>query len=132
MATTKGKEGVVRVGTAPTTILGELRSFEVTISTNEVDTSTMGTDWTGVDGTQKSWSAQATMWFDPDDLGQTQLEVGEKIEVEFFPGGETSGLLVQRGTAMLQEVSRPQSFDNIIEFNASFVGDGELTTETVA
>lgn len=129
MATHKGKEGVVKIGTQ---IVGELRSFEVTETANEVDTSTMGTDWTGVDSTQSSWKASANMFFDPDDAGQALMVIGAKVSLEFYPQGDTSGLVLQTGSALITSISRPQAHDNIIERNFELTGDGALTTTVVA
>lgn len=128
MATYKGKEGSVKIG-ADTII--ELRSFEVTVTANEVDTSIMGSDWTGVDSTQSSWKASANGFYDPDDPAVVALAAGAKVAVEFFPLGETTGLVVQSGIALVTSVGRPQSHDNIIEFNFELTGDGALTTDTV-
>lgn len=129
MATTKGKEGVVTIGAET---LGELRSFEVTETANEVDTSTMGSDWTGVDSTQSSWKASANMFFDPNDTAQGLMVIGAKVAVEFYPQGNTTGLVRQTGTALVTSIGRPQAHDNIIERNIELTGDGALTTATVA
>ena len=51
MATHKGKEGAVYVGGV---VVGEVRSFSLSETANEVDTSVMNTDWTKVDTTHCS------------------------------------------------------------------------------
>lgn len=129
MATHKGKEGTVNIGAQT---VGELRSFEVTETANEVDTSTMGSDWTGVDSTQSSWKASANMFFDPDDAAQQLMIIGTKVAVEFYPQGETTGLVQQTGTALITSIGRPQAHDNIIERNFELTGDGALTTTVVS
>lgn len=128
MTTHKGKEGVVKIGTS---VIGELRSFEVTETANEVDTSTMGSAWTGVDSTQTSWKASATMFWDPVDAGQIPLVVGSKVTVNFYPQGEGTGLVLQSGSALITSIGRPQAHDNIIERTVEMTGDGALTTTTV-
>lgn len=129
MATTKGKEGSISAGG---NVVGELRSFELTETANEVDTSTMGSDWTGVDSTQKSWKVSATMFWDAADTGQTALAVGDKVAVLLYPAGSTTGLTERSGTALVASVGTAQSHDGIIERTIEMTGDGALTNDTVA
>ena len=129
MSTHKGKEGVVKIGSDA---LIELRSFEVTITANEVDTSTMGSDWTGVDATQNSWSVSANAFFDPADPAIVALVAGTKVAVELYPLGDTTGVIIQSGNALVTSVGRPQAHDNVIEYNFELTGDGTLTTATVS
>lgn len=129
MATTKGKGGVLTVGGE---IVGELKSMEVTETSNEVDTSTMGTDWTGVDSTQTSWKATGAMFWDPLDAGQGELVVGTKVAVIFYPAGNTTGLVEETGTALVTSIGRQQAHDNIIEASIELTGDGALVKDVVA
>jgi len=129
MATHKGKEGVVKVGA---NVVGEVKSFEVEITANEVDTSTLGTDWTGTDSTQNSWSGTMEMFYDPADTGQGGVTVGAKVTVALYYEGSTTGLDYDTGTALITSVSRSQSFDGMVNQTVAFTGDGALTTATVA
>jgi hypothetical protein len=128
MATFKGKDGIFRIGSV---VVGECRSFEITETANEVDTSRMGTDWTSVTSTQLSWSASATAWWDANDGGQSQLVIGAVINVEFYPRGVGPGLNRYTGSALITSVSRPQSYDNIVEMNLELTGTGALTKNLV-
>lgn len=129
MATHKGKEGVVKVGA---NVVGEVKSFEVTVTANEVDTSTLGTDWTGVDSTQNSWSGTLEMFYDPDDVGQEAITVGSKVTLGLYYEGDTTTLQYDTGSALITSIARSQSFDSMVNVTVSFTGDGALTTSTVA
>lgn len=124
MATYKGKEGVV---SANGEFLGEIRTFTLTITSNEVDTSTMGTDWTGVDSTQLSWKGSCEMWWDPEDLGQSEIAVGQKVQIAMYPNGEGTGKRMEAGSALVSSMERSQAHDGIVSATIEFKGDGELT-----
>lgn len=129
MAKKKGKEGVVKSGSD---VVGEIISFEVTITANEVDTSTLGTDWTGTDSTQKSWSGTLEMFYDPDDTGQAGVVVGDKVTLSLYYEGDSTGLDYDTGSALITSVSRSQSFNDMVKQTVAFTGDGALTSATVA
>lgn len=128
MATHKGKSGAVYVGSQ---VVGEVRSFSLTESANEVDTSVMNTDWTKVDTTQNSWEATMEMFWDPDDTGQTGVTLGSKITVSLYPQGNTTGLVVREGSALVTGIETSQAHDNIVTANVTLKGDGILSNETV-
>jgi hypothetical protein len=129
MATTKGKEGVIKIGTV---VVGEVKSFDLTETANEVDTSTMGTDWTGVDSTQNSWSASISMFWDEGDAGQELLVIGSKVALKLYPEGSTTGLVEKSGSALITEIGQAQAHDNIVERTVKLKGDGALATAVVA
>jgi hypothetical protein len=129
MATFKGKEGVVKIGTQ---VVGEVKSFDLTVTANEVDTSTMGSDWTGVDSTQNSWSASIAMFWDDGDAGQDLMLIGTKVALKLYPKGSTTGLVENSGSALITEIGEAQAHDNIVERTVKFKGDGALTTAVVA
>lgn len=129
MATHKGKEGVIKIGTQ---VVGEVKSFDLTVTANEVDTSTMGSNWTGVDSTQNSWSASIAMFWDPDDAGQDLIVIGTKVAAKLYPQGSTTGLVEHSGSALVTEVGEAQAHDNIVERTVKLKGDGALTTAAVA
>lgn len=129
MAVTKGKDGEI---SAEGSFIGELRSFSLTETSNEVDTSTMGTDWTGVDSTQNSWSGSLDMFWDPIDVGQAEVTVGSKIDVVFYPAGNSTGKQSKTGSALVTSIESSQGHDNLVTATVSFTGDGVLTTGVVS
>jgi hypothetical protein len=129
MATRKGKEGIVKVGT---TVVGEVKSFELEVTANEVDTSVLGTDWTKTASTQKSWSGTMEMFYDPTDTGQQGVDVGELVTLSLYYEGSTTGLKFDTGEALITSVSKSQSFDGMVNQTVAFTGNGALTESTVA
>lgn len=127
MATRKGKEGVVRIGT---TAVGEVKSFEVEVTANEVDVSTCGSSWTKTASTQNSWSGTLEMFYDPTDAGQLLVTVGSLITLNLYYEGATAALKYDSGQALVTSVSRSQSFDGMVNQTVAFTGNGALTTLT--
>ena len=129
MATRKGKEGVVKIGA---NIVGEVKSFELEVTANEVDTSTLGSSWTKTNSTQNSWSGTMDMFYDPSDLGQpTRVAVGTIVTVSLYYEGSTTGLKYDTGSALITSISISQSFDGMVNQTVAFTGNGALTTSTV-
>lgn len=129
MATYKGKDGSIEIGA---NVVGELRSFELTKSANEVDVSRMGDDWKRSVSTQLSWSVSGTVWWDPDDNGQDAMAIGSTVAITMFPQGDTSTLVQETGQLLITSISRPQAHDGVIEQTFEGVGVGALTVGTVA
>lgn len=127
MATRKGKEGVVRIGT---TAVGEVKSFEVEVTANEVDVSTCGSSWTKTASTLNSWSGTLEMFYDPTDAGQLLVTVGSLITLNLYYEGTTAALKYDSGQALVTSVSRSQSFDGMVNQTVAFTGNGALTTLT--
>lgn len=125
MPVTKGKEGTIQVGATATALVGELRSWEITETANEVDVSRMGDDWTRVDSTQLSWKGSLECFYDSTDAdGQESLEVGEYATITVFPAGSGGNWT---GQALITEATVKAAHDNIIEKSISFTGNGTLT-----
>ena len=134
MATYKGKEGSVSVGTVPAggVVVGELRSFDLTISANTTDASRMGDAWTREESTQNKWSASLEMFWDSADAGQDALLIGERVTLNLFPRGNTTGSdVVYTGIATVTEIGQKQAHDGLIERTISVSGYGALTEGTM-
>ena len=127
MATHKGKEGIVKVGT---TVVGEVKSFELEVTANEVDVSTLGSAWTKTNSTQNSWSGTMEMFYDPNDTGQIAIAVGTMITLNLYYEGNTTGLKYDTGEALVTSISKSQSFDGMVNQTVAFTGNGTLTTST--
>ena len=134
MATYKGREGSVSVGAgAGGTPVGELRSFELTISANTTDASRMGDSWTREDSTQNKWTASLELFWDHSDTGQDLLLVGERVQVYLFPQGNSGATtdIVYSGTATVTEVGHKQAHGGLVERTVSLSGYGALTEGTM-
>ena len=135
MAVYKGREGSVSVGTVPAggTAVGELRSFELTITANTTDASRMGDQWTRDEATQNKWSATLEMFWDSADAGQDMLLIGERVTVNLFPRGNTGATtdVVYTGIGTVTEIGNKQSHDGLIERTISVSGYGAITEGTM-
>lgn len=133
MAVYKGREGSVQLGAAASTAtaIGEVRSFELTITANTTDASVMGSAWTREEATQNKWSATVEMFWDSGDAQQNALVAGSRVNVHFFPQGKTAGTdVVYSGSATVTEVGRKQSHDGLVERTVSLAGYGAITEGT--
>jgi hypothetical protein len=128
MATRKGKEGIVKIGA---NTVGEVKSFEIEVTANEVDVSTLGVAWTKTNSTQNSWSGTMEMFYDPTDIGQPTAIVGSIVTLALYYEGSTTGLKYDTGSALITSISRSQSFDGMVNQTVAFTGNGALTTSTV-
>jgi hypothetical protein len=135
MATFKGREGSVSVGTVPAggVAVGELRSFELTISANTTDASRMGDTWTREESTQNKWSASMELFWDSADAGQDLLLIGERVTLNLFPRGNTGAAtdVVYTGVATITEIGHKQAHDGLVERTISVSGYGALTEGTM-
>jgi len=128
MATYKGKDGIVKAGGS---LVGECKSWEITETANEVDSSRMGDDWTRVQSTQLSWKGSMALFWDPADAGQINLAAGSYVTLEFYPRGNTVSYQLWTGQAMITSISRPQAYDGLVEAAVEFTGNGTLTKTVV-
>ena len=135
MATYKGREGSISIGTVPAggTVVGELRSFELNISTNLTDASRMGDQWTREESTQNKWTASLEVFWDKADVGQTALPIGTRVTLNLFPQGNgvdaTDTML--SGLATVSEIGHKQSHDGLVERTISVTGYGALTESLI-
>lgn len=129
MARHKGKEGSIK---ADTDAVGEARSWELTVTANTADASTLGNDWTDTDCTQKSWSGSAVVFYDPADAGQAHFVAGATVALELYPLAETSGNGYFSGNALITELGTPVAHDGLIEQTIQFQGKGALAEPSVA
>lgn len=128
MANFKGKDGTVRAGGQ---VVGEVKSWDITETANEVDASKMGSDWTSVQSTQLSWAGSLSLFWDPADTGQLQMGIGTLVTLDLYPRGNTATLQRYTGQALITSVGRPQAFNGLVELNVEFTGNGTLTKTVV-
>lgn len=126
MAVHSGTAGSVVYGGTAGTIVGEIKSFTLDITGEELDTSSFGQSWRGYDLGVKEWGGSFTGNYDAADTYQTQLwtnfTTGAKAEVVFYVSA-TAGF---RGTAIVSGDSVSDSFDGLAEVEFTFKGDGTL------
>lgn len=129
MARFKGKEGAIEVGGVS---IGEVESFDIETSINEIEANVMGSDWTDVCGGQKSASGSISVLTDPTDAGQVLLESGAEVDLTLFPTGATSGLIELTGRALITSDGISTSVGDLVKTSYNFRNKGEWTKGQVA
>lgn len=128
MATFKGKDGVVKVGSDA---IGEIRNFSVEETADTIEDTAMGdTARTYVDSLTQ-FTASIDALFDDTDTAQTALTIGSTATFSFLPEGDSSGKYSLSGSGIVTSISRSQSYDGLVEISFSLQGSGALTIGTV-
>ena len=130
MATFKGNDGIVKLGTSGgTNIVGEVRSYSLEHTSDTVEDTAMGDASRTHVATLKSFSGSLDVfWDDTDTNGQGAFVVGNTIEINLYPAGASD--TYYSGEAIVTGVSRTGSFDGLVEASLSIQGTGDLTTTT--
>ena len=129
MARYKGKDGAIQVGG---TVVGEVESFDIEMTVNEIDANVMGSDWTDVCAGQKSASGSISVLTDPGDAQQSALTEGETVALTLFPTGDTTGLIQITGNFMITSVGFSTSVGDLVKTSYNFRNQGEITRSAVA
>lgn len=130
MATHKGSEGIVKVGS--TNVVAEIKSYSIEESADTLEDTSMGDSARTYKSSLTSFSGSLDVfWDETDTSGQGALSVGSEVTLSFYPEGDTTGDTYYSGSAIVTGVSRSASFDGLIEASISVQGNGALTTTTV-
>jgi len=129
MARYKGKDGAVE---ADGSELGEIESFDVELSSNDLEANVMGSDWTDVESGQKSASGSIAVLTDPSDPGQALLIEGDVVALTLYPTSETTGLLSLSGNAKISSVGMSASVGDLVKTSYNFRNKGAWSRGTVA
>jgi len=124
MARYKGHEGAL---TAATQNVGEVESFDITIESATLDANVMGSDWTGVDGGQKTGNGTVSFLYDPGDAGQESFIAGAKVACTFYPAGNTTSLVEISGSFLIVDVTRTTAVGDLVKKTATIRSDGAVT-----
>ena len=129
MATHKGSEGTVKVGS---NAVAEIKSYSIEESADTLEDTSMGDSARTYKSSLTSFSGSLDVfWDETDTSGQGALSVGSEVTLSFYPEGDTAGDTYYSGSAIVTGVSRNASFDGLIEASISVQGNGALTTTTV-
>jgi predicted secreted protein len=128
MATHKGSEGTVKVGTDA---VAEIRSYSLEESADTLEDTSMGDSARTYKSSLTSFSGSIDVFWDETDTAQNALSIGSEVTLNVYPEGETAGDSYYTGTAIVTGVSRSASFDGLIEASVSVQGTGALTSTTV-
>ena len=129
MATHKGSEGIVKVGT---NTVAEVRSYSIDESADVLEDTSMGDSAKTYLASLTSFSGSLDVfWDEGDSSGQGALTVGSSVTLNVYPEGDAAGDTYYTGTALVTGVSRTGSFDGMVEASISVQGSGALTQTTV-
>lgn len=131
MARYKGKDGAVTVEAAD---VGEVESFDITLSVNELDANVMGNNgWADVEDGLKSASGSIAVIHDQADAGQSELlAVGATVDINLFPAGNTTGLTEISGSFLITEVAITSSATELVKATYNIRNKGVITVGTAA
>lgn len=128
MAKIHGFGGVLKI--ADTDPVGELQGWNLDPQANTSSAWAMGQEWEDTKATVKKWSGSAEAYFDPSDAGQIQLEPGDRVQLHFYPDGDSAGKHYRSGYAVISGTPISASKDGWVSITFNFVGDGALTSGT--
>jgi len=130
MATTAGKEGLVKVGS---NTVAEVRTWTINTNADVIEDTAMGdTARTYLPGLTSADASIDVYWDDDDDTnGQAALAPGSSVTLVLYPEGAGSGDLYYTGTAIVTSKSITGSFDGMVEASISATYTGAVTTATV-
>jgi predicted secreted protein len=134
MATHFGSDGSVKLVTSGGSVatVGELLNWTVTMTTDAVETTSMGdTNRTYVKGLSTG-SGSMSLYLDPDDAVQQDLAQGDSVDCEFYVEGTDSGDTKYSGTFIVTSVERGATMDGIATLNCELQLTGALTIGAVA
>lgn len=128
MATFKGNDGVVLIGTDA---MAEILSFSVDETVDTIEDTVMGDTAKSYKASYKDFTATVETYFDDTDTAQTACTVGSTVSVSFLMEGNTSGDHKLSGSAIVTGVSTGVSNDGINTATYTLQGTGGLTEGTV-
>ena len=113
MATHKGSEGLVKVGSAT---VAEVKSYSLEESADTLETTKMGDAARTYLPSLTSFSGSVDcFWDEGDSAGQVALSVGASVTLVFYPEGAASGDTYYSGTALVTGKTITGSFDGMVE-----------------
>jgi predicted secreted protein len=129
MATHKGSEGLIKVGSAT---ISEIKSYSLEESADTIEITKMGDAARQYLPSLTSFSGSVDcFWDETDTTGQVALAVGASVTLVFYPEGADSGDTYYSGTALVTGKTITGSFDGMVEASISVQGTGAITTTTV-
>jgi predicted secreted protein len=130
MATHKGSEGTVKIGTSA---IAEIRTWSINQTADTMEDTTMGDSARTYQSSLSTWDGTVDMfWDETDTTGQGACTIGSSITLNVYPEGATTGDVYYSGTALVTGIARTASFDGMVEQSITFKGTGALTTSTAS
>tara|TARA_B100001939_G_scaffold276480_1_gene244735 strand:+ start:2924 stop:3325 length:402 start_codon:yes stop_codon:yes gene_type:complete len=133
MATYFGSDGSVKLVTSGGSVatIGELLNWTVTMTTDAVETTSMGATSRTFQKGLSTGTASMSLYLDPDNAVQQDLLQGDSVDCEFYVEGTDSGDTKYSGTFIVTSVERGATLDGIATLNSELQLTGTLTIGTV-
>ena len=133
MATHFGSDGAVKLVTTggTTAQVGELLSWTVTMTTDAVETTSMGDTLRTFTKGLSSGTGSMSLYLDPDNAVQQDIVQGDTINAEFCMEGRGSGDTKYSGSFIVTSIERGTTMDGIATLNAELQLTGALAIGTV-
>jgi hypothetical protein len=128
MATFKGNDGVVLIGTD---VMAEVISFSVDETADTIEDTTMGDTSKTYKASFTDFTATVETYFDDTDTAQQAVTAGDSVTLKLQMEGNTSGDHQLTGTALVTSRSIGVTSDGINTATYSLQGTGGLTETTV-
>ena len=130
MATHKGSEGVVKVGS---NTIAEVRDWSLTETADTLEDTTMGDGArTYLPSLTSATGSLTCFWDETDTTGQGAMTPGSEVTLNLYPEGDTSGDYYATASVIITESAKSASFDGIIEATFAFQVNGAVTWGAVA
>ena len=129
MATFKGNDGVVKIGSDA---MAEVISFTVDQTAEVIEDTSMGDTAKSYKASFTDATASIETYFDDTDTAQNNCTAGDSITLNLQMEGNTSGDHKLTGSAIVTSRSVGVSSDGIVTATYSFQGTGGLTETTVS
>lgn len=129
MATHKGSEGVVKVGTDT---VAEITGWSLDETADTIEDTALSDSAKTFLSDLTSWTASADAhWDETDTTGQGALTSGATVTLNLYPEGDVTGDTFWSGSAIVTSISRSGAIGSTISASFSFQGTGALTESTV-
>jgi len=129
MATHLGREGTIKV--ALTRVVGELRNYSLSHSSDVVEDSTLNDTYRTKKATLQTWTMSADVYWDETDEGQVRLTPGSGVLIDLYPEGFASSAVYYGGFGVVTKFDISGTFDGMVEGSITVEGTGILSTLTV-
>lgn len=124
----KGKDGVVYVG-EPKKKIGGVQSWNIDEQTDIVSGWGMGDKSEKSFTTISRWSGSVVCYLDFEGAAD-DLEIGSEVDLQLYPGGETSGSGYFSGKIIISGLNRTSDKAGIPELTINFQNQGDLNKES--
>lgn len=130
MATFKGNDGVVKIGT---NTVAEVTAFSLTQGAATMDDTALGDTYDSHLVGTLNWSGSIDCWWDDTNTtGQGAMTNGASVTLVLLPEGAAVGAAQYTGTATITGIDTSNANNTTVTASFSFTGNGALTIGTVS